>query len=500
MQTIEQVNKSSIDFLLTEPKKKDSFVFIEPKTFKTDKTRVRKILRPVNPLLSLKLIQKPSHAKVTPRLPVGVFPPFGEHRPIHPPPVLQLKVDGFNPHHEHNHQLSDEYLDHLVNPNDPKSVERVEELKVIRELRENKIPSWTHYSTFFVIARLCSDDENDVSHLFHSNIQEDSLDNLLIGTKVSSGMCVPLKLASPSNSYLSQTLPKENLHSCDFATTFVFSDLSVRKVGKFKLRFDLFEVFEGKISKRSQIFSNEFQVYTPKKFPGSSPSTSLTSFLFKQGARIRQRKRPSHKVTSAELVADEESERNSKVRKTSASSMLKFEPQNAQILISPTKSHPASYQYPDSKPNLLPPLSSIHHNVKYQPQYQASSSLPHRAQYQPLTRDQGSYSHILDGPQYPPKRTPFHEVTPGQQQIYQQGYIPPVVYQNHIHHQGRQPDYGGHSSTLVIPSYVQVPNYYSLHTQPLTVSSNRETGTQSDVQYFVPRTLSSSERKQFSER
>jgi len=281
--------KSSIDFLLSGPPTQER-VSIEPNTtIKSNNSKRREIVRPKNPNFSLKVLQQPSHAKVAPRPPSRVFPPFSEHRPIHPPPVLQLKVDDFKFKNDSNF-LNDDSLNHLYNENDPRSLERIEELKTIREMRQCKIPSWTHYSIYFVTARLQTSKGTNDKMLFN-NKSEKSIDDLLIGTKVCSGMPISLRTSSPSNSYLKKSLPGEKPKASNFAITFVFSDLSVRKIGNFYLKFDLFEVYKGKIFWRGDTLSDEFTVYTPKKFPGPFPSTPLTSFLYKHGARIRQRKR-----------------------------------------------------------------------------------------------------------------------------------------------------------------------------------------------------------------
>ncbi|CAM9010653.1 unnamed protein product [Wickerhamomyces anomalus] len=297
---IGSTQKSSIDFLLSGPPTDQEKVSIEPKTIlkTSSSSKRRQIVRPKNPKFSLKILQQPTHAKVSPRPPSRVFPPFSEHRPIHPPPVLQLRVDDFK-FKDDSSFLNDDYLNHLFNENDPRSSERIDELKIIKEMRQCKIPSWSHYSTFFVTARLQTVKGTNEKMLFN-NKSEKSVDDLLIGTKVCSGMPISLRTSSPSNSYLKKSLPTEKPKASNYAITFVFSDLSVRKIGTFNLKFDLFEVFQGKIYWRSEILSDEFTVYTPKKFPGSFPSTSLTSFLYKHGARIRQRKRSTPSVRKFE--------------------------------------------------------------------------------------------------------------------------------------------------------------------------------------------------------
>ncbi|CCH40659.1 hypothetical protein BN7_193 [Wickerhamomyces ciferrii] len=332
---IGSTQKSSIGFLLSGPPAEET-VSIGPKTsIRSTNAKRRQIIRPKNPKFSLKLIQQPSHAKVSPRPPSRVFPPFSEHRPIHPPPVLQLRVDDFKFKNDPAF-LDDDFLDRLHDTSDPRSSERIEELKIIKDMRSCKIPSWAHYSTFFVTVRLQTVKGQNEKVLFN-NKAEKSVDDLLIGIKVCSGMAISLRTSSPANSFLNKTLPGEKPKSSNYAIAFVFSDLSVRKIGTFNLKFDLFEVFQGKIYWRNELVSDNFTVYTPKKFPGSFPSTALTSFLYKHGARIRQRKRVNNSNNRdnngstrkfAELEDDQDEDSNYSMRRfNSSSSTLKNPPE-----------------------------------------------------------------------------------------------------------------------------------------------------------------------------
>ncbi|KAJ2787586.1 hypothetical protein GGI15_000609 [Coemansia interrupta] len=70
---------------------------------------------------------------------------------------------------------------------------------------------------------------------------------------------------------------------------FVFSDLSVRLEGTFRLRFDLFEITGNTVERRATVVSGEFSVYSPKRFPGMMSSTKLSKLFAEQGLRIRIR-------------------------------------------------------------------------------------------------------------------------------------------------------------------------------------------------------------------
>ncbi|KAI8334050.1 velvet factor [Blakeslea trispora] len=71
---------------------------------------------------------------------------------------------------------------------------------------------------------------------------------------------------------------------------FVFGDISIRREGYFRLKFSVFELsVEGAIHRQS-IYSNVFQVYSAKTFPGLLESTFLSRSFSDQGVRLRIRK------------------------------------------------------------------------------------------------------------------------------------------------------------------------------------------------------------------
>ncbi|CAO3688345.1 unnamed protein product [Rhizopus stolonifer] len=79
---------------------------------------------------------------------------------------------------------------------------------------------------------------------------------------------------------------------------FVFSDISVRLEGIYRLRFTLFGIEGESVHRLCSTLSKVFQVYSPKSFPGMSESTFLTRCLSDQGVRIRIRKEPRSAHTS----------------------------------------------------------------------------------------------------------------------------------------------------------------------------------------------------------
>ncbi|KAG2210304.1 hypothetical protein INT47_003289 [Mucor saturninus] len=65
---------------------------------------------------------------------------------------------------------------------------------------------------------------------------------------------------------------------------FIFADISIRIEGIFKLKFTLFQIKGLDVERLSSIYSQPFQVYSPKE------STDLTRSFSDQGVRIRIRK------------------------------------------------------------------------------------------------------------------------------------------------------------------------------------------------------------------
>ncbi|KAI9472230.1 MAG: velvet factor-domain-containing protein [Benjaminiella poitrasii] len=83
---------------------------------------------------------------------------------------------------------------------------------------------------------------------------------------------------------------------------FVFGDLAVKKEGRFKLRFSLFEIVEGQVRNQKTILSNTFTVYIPKQFPGPTEATFLSRTFSDQGVKMRIRK--EHRLQSRKRKSD----------------------------------------------------------------------------------------------------------------------------------------------------------------------------------------------------
>ena len=80
------------------------------------------------------------------------------------------------------------------------------------------------------------------------------------------------------------------------ACFFIFSDLSCRQVGRFRLKFKMMKVNVEQLSHGSsvpvlrEVESQDFEVYSAKDFPGMQKSTSLVEDLRRQGAAISVKK------------------------------------------------------------------------------------------------------------------------------------------------------------------------------------------------------------------
>jgi hypothetical protein len=73
---------------------------------------------------------------------------------------------------------------------------------------------------------------------------------------------------------------------------FVFGDISVKLVGRFKLEFHLFELRDNVVVNIGRGRSAAFTVVTAKDFKGMAQSTQLSRSFSDQGARLRLRKEP----------------------------------------------------------------------------------------------------------------------------------------------------------------------------------------------------------------
>lgn len=171
--------------------------------------------------------QQPKYARVAIGKEKGT-----DRKPIDPPPIVQLKLDGMRD--PNNNFLQNPYL--------------------------------------ILTARLVSPKDDDSSSDGDSPSPSPK-ENALTGTVVSS-------LYSLKDTDNSQ------------GGFFVFGDLSVRKEGFYRLEFTLYELKLGdrECWMLNRVLSDRFQVFSQKEFPGMAESTFLTRSFSDQGVRLRLRK------------------------------------------------------------------------------------------------------------------------------------------------------------------------------------------------------------------
>ncbi|KAI8138028.1 velvet factor-domain-containing protein [Fennellomyces sp. T-0311] len=110
----------------------------------------------------------------------------------------------------------------------------------------------------------------------------------------------PNTLLLPSQNYLSGSTVSSLYRLRDIDNSdggfFVFGDLAVKKEGKYRLHFSLFEIVEGDMQNRKTLLSEAFTVYLPKRFPGPFEATFLSRTFCDQGVKMRIRK--EHRLPS----------------------------------------------------------------------------------------------------------------------------------------------------------------------------------------------------------
>ncbi|ORY53792.1 hypothetical protein BCR33DRAFT_693220 [Rhizoclosmatium globosum] len=73
-------------------------------------------------------------------------------------------------------------------------------------------------------------------------------------------------------------------------TFFVYNDLSVRSSGHYRLKFELFKLSTGgKEAPAAIVFSDIFQVFSPKDYPAVPDTTELSRCFARQGVDIRMK-------------------------------------------------------------------------------------------------------------------------------------------------------------------------------------------------------------------
>ncbi|KAJ3243831.1 hypothetical protein HDU78_011733 [Chytriomyces hyalinus] len=142
-----------------------------------------------------------------------------------------------------------------------------------------KLPPAELYTDSFVLRVELWNEEGTDAVLSHANIPAEK--SILAGNIFSSSMVLRDQNGIPG-------------------IYFIFSDLSVRIHGTFRLKFYLYNMMEstgvlnrGKMSVISSIMSNPFTIYSSKSFPGTVMPSELVTAFIEQGIRMPNRKKGS---------------------------------------------------------------------------------------------------------------------------------------------------------------------------------------------------------------
>ncbi|KAJ3062236.1 hypothetical protein HDU98_001872 [Podochytrium sp. JEL0797] len=91
---------------------------------------------------------------------------------------------------------------------------------------------------------------------------------------------------------ISQTLNDLDREEGQF---YVYNDLAVRSCGNYRLKFEVYELFPNPQSPSNPrvpvavAFSDVFQVFNPKDYPGVTETTELSRWFARQGVAIRMK-------------------------------------------------------------------------------------------------------------------------------------------------------------------------------------------------------------------
>ncbi|KAI8329967.1 velvet factor-domain-containing protein [Chlamydoabsidia padenii] len=154
---------------------------------------------------------------------------------------------------------------------------------------------------------------------------------------------------------------------------FVFSDLSIRIEGSYRFQLCLFQIMGSSVSFQQSILTDEFTVYSAKKFPGMFGSCPLARCFADQGLKIRIRNqsgprqhRRRHLTSSSITTEDDDSPPQQKKKKrkshhhidSSSSSTTSSTPSSPTIIKSPL---PSISTFPQNR--RLPSFSTFLQNM-----------------------------------------------------------------------------------------------------------------------------------------
>ncbi|KAH8553640.1 velvet factor-domain-containing protein [Umbelopsis sp. PMI_123] len=210
---------------------------------------------------------------------------FGEkdRRPIDPPPVLQLFVEG-----EDGELITVSSLDisFFLVQCDLYSDDGTEERNIV--LHPSTIPN-TQFTTPTSTSSSATSPPNPGGFPAPS---ESGKHGGSLSTVIS--LRNPTPTRNLMGSLIANAVQLENPQKTT-GIYFVFPDLSVRSEGKYTLKFIFFDLAVGEpltmsTKVQAEVYTQPFTVYSAKKFPGMTESTELSKCFAKQGIKIPIRK------------------------------------------------------------------------------------------------------------------------------------------------------------------------------------------------------------------
>ncbi|KAJ3233430.1 hypothetical protein HDU81_002289 [Chytriomyces hyalinus] len=203
---------------------------------------------------ALEILQQPEFARVSGNA-------AGDRRPIHPPPIIKLCGD---------------------RANDTTPYIMFVSLWTVNLQR--KVSYFPRHA-----------DESHMDYTLINPSESDTSDENPRSKKRAKYDVLPVPSYSQSQILMgplvSISTPLYDVHQ-NWGQFFVYPDLAVRSSGKYRLRFDMYEMATVQYKKNSPIatcFSDVFSVCNPKEYPGISPSTPLTRCFARQGVKVRVR-------------------------------------------------------------------------------------------------------------------------------------------------------------------------------------------------------------------
>lgn len=188
--------------------------------------------------------------------------------PVDPPPVVRLQISRSTP------STASQYQDHLKPPttatSDDSSSSVGNNSLEMKKTNGSQAPSGLTSASLiqspylFCFAALCKAEEDEELYLL-----ADGKTRYVTGNVVSS----LYHLKDPRDG--------------SAEGFFVFPDIGVRVEGTFRLKLSLYEMVDATVHHCKTVYTEPFQVYSPKRFPGVQDSTELSKSFATQGLKLR---------------------------------------------------------------------------------------------------------------------------------------------------------------------------------------------------------------------